>query len=353
MFRTGSFLLICLLVPTIVAGQITVSYIDVGQGDSILLQSQGHSMLIDAGPSDAGNKVVSFIKSKGIQSLDYVIATHPHEDHIGGMISVLNSFPISTYVDSGATHTTPTYENIMSKLVADQIPYAIASAGKSFTLGDVKVSVLSPQILSGDLNEDSIVLKVTDGSVSYLLPGDAENISSPATILKVGHHGSAGSINKINAINPKVAVIQVGTGNDYGHPSSQTLNDLKNAGVQVFRTDLNGDIVITSDGNAYSVITGKGSLPPSEIVTPTPVISQKTTPTQITTTVPKRDLPSQVLVSSSNSGACDCQGPDKNCKDFRSRIEAQSCYDYCKSQGFGDCFKLDGNSDGEACESLK
>ncbi len=363
-------LILCtiLLLSGTVGASLDVSYIDVGQGDAELLQSDGHFMLIDAGPSDAGGTVVAYLKGKGVRSLDYIIATHPHEDHIGGMMDVLNTFPVGTYVDSGATHTTRTYENIMSKLVTDQTGYAVGAAGTTFIFGDTTVDIIGPKYLTGDTNQDSESLKVTDGAISFLFPGDGEQVATDATIMKVAHHGSAGSTINLGSINPEVAVIDVGVGNTYGHPTQGTMRDLDKAGISVYRTDTNGDIEIISDGSGYTVDTSRGSAVMSisaskpgvtAISTPQPPLVRTVSPvypTPVTAQKPGYAAPvfsSLVSGPSVSSGPCSCNGPDKNCADFSSGAEAQSCYEFCQGQGFGDCFGLDKDSDGNACESLK
>lgn len=364
------FLVLCtvFVLPGTVGASLDVSYIDVGQGDAELLQSDGHFMLIDAGPSDARGTVVAYLKGKGVQSLDYIIATHPHEDHIGGMMDILNVFPVGTYIDSGATHTTRTYEKIMNKLVTDQTVYAAGAAGTTFIFGDTTVDLIGPKYLTGDINQDSESLKVTDGAISFLFPGDGEQVATRATILKVAHHGSAGSTSNLGTINPEVAVIDVGAGNSYGHPTLGTMSDLDKAGILVYRTDTNGDIEITSDGSGYTVGTSRGSAVHSisasksdaaEVSIPQPTRVRTVSPVYlapVTDQKPRFAAPvvsSLVSGSSVSSGPCSCDGPDKNCADFSSGAAAQSCYTFCQDQGFGDCFGLDKDSDGNACESLK
>jgi len=264
MLRYGNVILILLLIPTLSVGQLTVSYIDVGQGDSELLQSGGHNMLIDAGPVDAGPTVVKYLKDHGVSNLDVVVSTHPLEDHIGGMVDVLNSFPVSLYVDNGESTNTKTYEDVMSLLQKKQIPYAEVKTGNTIPFADgITVDVLNPTSDKNDLDKDSIVLKVTDGSEKFLFMGDSAtyNGDPSAQILKVTHHGSkSGSLPSfLSLVNPKVAVIEVGADNTLGHPAQKTLENLKDAGAAVYRTDRNGNIVVTSTGSSYSVTSDKGT----------------------------------------------------------------------------------------------
>lgn len=328
-----------------------MKYLDVGQGDAILLESSGKYMLIDAGPSSAN--IMRYLRS--IPQLDYLIATHPHEDHIGGMFSVINSIPVKKYVDNGATHTSKTYENLMSVLVRKQIPYVEVKKGDSFSFGSTKVEVTSPQHLTGDLNDDSVTLLVIDGSIRYLFTGDNEHALSPATILKVAHHGSSGAESKLYSINPKVAVIMVGAGNSYGHPSPKVINSLKFRGIQVLRTDIDGSITIKSDGQKYTVQSNKESFSGSGAEVSSSFTSPKKIPTVSYTQAPTRvPIPSYSApaVQGSGSAVCDCSFDRYNCKDFplSGGVTAQKCYDYCKSQGKGDVHRLDRDKDGIACE---
>lgn len=330
-----------------------VRFLDVGQGDSILLQAGGKNMLIDAGPTNAGKTVVSDLKAAGVSSLDVVVATHPHEDHIGGMVEVLNNFPTHLYVDSGETHTTRTYIDVMSKLTADQTPYAEVRAGKKipFATG-IDVQVMGPSTLTGDLNNDAIVLKVTDGSHTFLFMGDTPDAPGDikAQILKVAHHGSAVGTSSgfLSRVSPEVAVIEVGAGNDYGHPKPETLANLETAGVKVYRTDLDGTITISTQGSAYQVTTSKvaSPTPMSTVITPIPVKTAQ----QVSAPVVSAKL-TQVP---SSPQVCDCSSNKYNCNGkgtpLPNGVTYQQCYDYCKSQGKGDVHGLDRDNDGSACE---
>lgn len=361
------FTIFLLIIPLSEATPLKIHFIDVGQGDSILLQSGGKNMLVDAGPGESGGKVVAYLRSQGVSTIDVIIATHPHEDHIGGMLDVLNNFNVGLYVDNGVTHTTSTYENLVNKLVDDQTPYAEVKAGNTipFATGIV-VSVISPTSISGDMNEDSIILKITDGTQKILLTGDSS--LSPgdvqAQILKVPHHGSKHSSDSsyYRQVNPEVAVICVGRGNDFGHPSAEVISNIERAGASLFRTDKDGTVVISTDGNSWQV-ESSGMSSSSSKPSYQPIYQRTTSPTPIATQKSYTPFVAPVIVQpastfvqnsqSSGSAPCNCAGPDLDCKDFSTRSEAQACFNYCKSNGYGDCFRMDRDNDGKVCESKK
>ena len=253
------------------SGNLTAHFIDVGQGDSILLEHGDDTMLIDSGEIGKGDDVATYVKSEGITSLDYVVATHPHSDHIGGMSVILNDFPIGHFVDSGYPYTSKTYENMLTTIDKKNIPFSTPKRGDKIDFSSgIDVQVLNPgnTYFTDDVNQNSIVLKVTDGKVTFLLMGDAgleaesaimrAGYNVDADVLKVGHHGSRTSSGAsfINAVSPAVSVIEVGAGNDYGHPHQETLDRLQKVS-KVYRTDLDGTTTITTDGSAYSVSTKK------------------------------------------------------------------------------------------------
>lgn len=250
---------------------LTVHYIDVGQGDSELIQINNKNILIDAGPKDAEDKVVSYIKTQGITTLDYLIETHPHEDHIGGMEAVVKSFKINQFIGPKIYNppTTSIFKNLITTLKNKNMKITVLDPGDHIDLGkNVECQILSPEKAYYDnLNNYSIVLKITYKDSKFLFDGDAEqedeskilnhgfDISSD--VLKVGHHGSSGSSseNFLKEVSPKIAVISCGKNNDYGHPHKVTLDKLNSINCKIYRTDLNGDIVITSDGNNIKKIS--------------------------------------------------------------------------------------------------
>ena len=228
-------------------------------------------MLIDSGEIGKGDDVAKYVKSEGITSLDYLVATHPHSDHIGGMSVILNDFPIGHFVDSGYPYTSKTYENMLTTIDKKNIPFVTPKRGDKIDFSSgIDVQVLNPgsTYFTDDVNQNSVVLKITDGKVTFLLMGDAgleaesaimgAGYNVDADILKVGHHGSRTSSGTsfISTVNPAVSVIEVGAGNDYGHPHQETLDRLQKVS-KVYRTDMDGTITISTDGSAYSISTQK------------------------------------------------------------------------------------------------
>jgi len=255
---------------TLSGQNLTVHFLDVDQGDSILLEIDGKSMLVDSGESDQGKVVTAYLQDQGISTLDYVVATHPHSDHIGGMNDILNNFQVERFVDSGYSHTSKIYENMLTTIDTKNIPFEVVRAGQTIDFDPaVDIEVLNPaSAYSDELNENSVVLKVTYGNTSFLLMGDAgleseENIMEAgydvdSDILKVGHHASTSGSGEafISAVSPEVSIIEVGAGNDYGHPHDEILDRLQKAST-VYRTDLDGTIIVTTDGSTYTVTTEK------------------------------------------------------------------------------------------------
>lgn len=248
----------------------SIHFIDVGQADSALVECDGHYMLIDGGNKADSNIIYSVLQKAGAEKLDIVVGTHAHEDHIGGLPGAFNY--------ASADLTLCPVKDYSSKAFSDFVKYAnqkgggitVPKAGDTYALGSATVKILGVNGDS-DANNTSIVLRIDYGQTSFLFTGDAEREAEQvilnsganlkATVLKVGHHGSDTSTTYpfLREIMPQYAVISVGTGNSYGHPTENTMSRLRDADVKVFRTDLQGDIYCTSDGKTVSFSVKKNS----------------------------------------------------------------------------------------------
>jgi competence protein ComEC len=240
---------------------LKIHFIDVGQGDSILIQQGDRSMLIDAGDNQYEQRVVNYLKQNNVSKLDYVIGTHPHADHIGGLDAVINAFNIEKVIMPKVTHTSQTFEDVIIAIKNKGLKITTPHAGDTYTLGNAEFTIVAPNSSSyNNLNNYSIVLKLKHGNNSFLFTGDAENISENeilnknhdinADVLKVGHHGSTTSTTPqfLNAVDPKYAVIQVGGNNRYGHPHTEVIERLLQRNIVIYRNDLHGTIIANSDG---------------------------------------------------------------------------------------------------------
>lgn len=253
-----------------VNGNASVHFIDVGQGDSVLIQSDGKTVLIDAGENNKGDDVLSYLETLGIHSLDYVIGTHAHSDHIGGLDTVINSIEVKNVLlyDLPEKHipSTKTYIDLLKAIDNNNVNLISAKAGEEISLGDGKIEILGPVSEKyNDLNDFSIVCNFTFGEKTFLFMGDSEiaaeidliNYSSnlSADVLKVGHHGSRYSCCNefLDAVNPSVAVISVGKSNSYNHPHDETINALTQRDVEILRTDFSGNIVISTNGKKLKI----------------------------------------------------------------------------------------------------
>lgn len=251
--------------------EVQVSYIDVGQGDSILIKTENHSILIDAGPQEAANTVTEYIRKKGITKLDYVICSHPHEDHIGGMPSVLEQFDVGKVFMTKTTQTTATYEKVLDDISNKNIEVHEPKKGETFTLDDTTFTIISANKSDENLNNDSICIRLEHGSNAFFFSGDAEvkvenqMLSSGyilrSDVLKIGHHGSDTSTGDafLKFVQPQYAIISVGKDNEYGHPSQSVINKLNNNGIKILRTDESGTITAISNGDKIRWISGNKS----------------------------------------------------------------------------------------------
>ena len=247
--------------------ELVAHFIDVGQGDANLIElPNGETMLIDAGIQSSGDDIVEYIENLGYDTIDYVIATHPHADHIGGMAEVIEAFNIETIYMPRAVSTSKTYENLLETIQDKGLSIKTGRAGVEVSNEDnLDIVMVAPNSEDySNLNNYSIVLKITYGDVSFLYTGDAEEdnleeITSDiaSDVLKVGHHGSDTSTSKdfLEKVQPKYAVISVGEGNSYGHPATSTIELLQEYTNNIYRTDLNGTVVISTDGVNINVET--------------------------------------------------------------------------------------------------
>jgi len=260
-----------------------VHFIDVGQGDCSLILCDDAAMLIDGGEASESSKVYAYLKEHGVDYLDYIVATHAHSDHIGGLSGALNYATVGVALCPVTDYDSKTFDSFVKYLGKQGVGITVPTAGDSFSLGSSVVQVLGPQQQYDDPNDTSIVLKVSYGDTSFLFTGDAERTAEAdildagydlsSTVLKVGHHGSDTSTSYpfLREIMPEYAVIQVGAGNSYGHPTEDTLSRLRDADVEVYRNDLQGTIICTSDGETVAFTTEKNATArtnPTVVVTP-------------------------------------------------------------------------------------
>lgn len=239
---------------------LQVHFLDVGQGDATLITNDGQSMLIDAGDNTMGTKVQLYLQKQNIKKLDYLIGTHPDADHIGGLDVIITKFECDTIFMPDVEKDTQTYNDVVEAIDRKGYQYLEPDVGERFTLGDASITVIAPNSIYEDMNNASIGILIEHGENSFLFTGDAEEeaeydmlnngLDLNADVYKVGHHGSSSSTCRefLKAIDPDYAVISCGAENDYGHPHSETLNKLREQGIQVFRTDEQGTIVAVSDG---------------------------------------------------------------------------------------------------------
>lgn len=247
----------------LIPNQLNILYLDVGQADSILIHNQGKTMLIDAGNNEDGEKLVAYIQSLGIQKIDYLIGTHAHEDHIGGLDTIINNFEIGTfYMPYDTRTTTQTYKDVIQAANSKNLKIQNPKVGDNLTLGEAQGTIMAIDNENPEeVNNTSIVLQLTYGTQKYLFMGDAESQVENSKqwedidVLKVGHHGSntSSSVNFIKQTQPELAIISVGKGNTYNLPKQNIIERLESIGAKIYRTDESGTIYLTSDGTTNTI----------------------------------------------------------------------------------------------------
>lgn len=253
-------------------GSIRVDFIDVGQGDSSLIRLPNQqTILIDGGPRSSSEKLISFLDKEGLETIDYLIATHPHEDHIGGLPDVLDKYKVKNVYLPERTANTKIFEKLLGKIQENNLKINLASSGNIILDEDgILVEFLGPvKNTYENTNDHSIVTKITYKDNSFLIMGDAEKISEgdilkngynvKADVLRVGHHGSSTSSTKefVEAVGANYYIISLGKDNSYGHPHREVVDILNRTGKSVYRTDLEGDISMVGDGNSIEVLSSK------------------------------------------------------------------------------------------------
>lgn len=242
--------------PPAADGRLELRFLDVGQGDSTLVVCDGHAMLIDGGPAKSSDRIYATLKQLQIEHLDYIVATHPHNDHVGGLSGALNYASVGTALSPVPEADGRAFQSFLKYLRQQDVEITVPSPGDTFSLGSASFTVLAPLDMVSEMNSNSIVLRLTYGGFHALFTGDAESDEEQSIlqsgcdlqsdVLKVGHHGGSDACGEdwLRKVSPKVSVISSGAGNEYGHPSEQTIRRLESSGSEVLRTDQLGDILI-------------------------------------------------------------------------------------------------------------
>ncbi|MFO7642838.1 MAG: MBL fold metallo-hydrolase [Desulfosarcina sp.] len=277
-----------LLCPPALLAEITITAIDVGQGDAVLVQHQSYRVLIDGGGQP--NTVADHLSDRGISHLNLVVATHGHADHVRGLVDVLNRQSVDTVLYNGQTHTTLTFENFIDAIADSGADYQEPGRGDSLFYGDMQIQILHPEgsakDYEGPLHDKNIVLKIVYGDFAAIISGDIEQegeleildsgLDVSAQVLEVGYHGSRTSSHPdwVKAVNPEFAFWQAGEDNSYGYPHQETLGTLESLGIDVIGTSTHGTITITASRNgAFSVVTSEPEEEPDSNTTATATIT--------------------------------------------------------------------------------
>lgn len=255
--------------PPAEGSSFAVHFIDVGQADSALVICDGHYMLIDGGNAEDSDLVYAYLERHGASHLDYMVASHTHEDHIGGLSGALNYAAVDTAFCPVTEYNSKVFRDMVKYLGEQGKSLTVPEPGETFSLGSAQVEILGPVRAYDDTNDTSIVLRIDYGQTSFLFTGDMETGAEGdlldsgadvhATVLKAGHHGSdtSTSYRFLREVNPQYVVVSVGEGNSYGHPSDKVLSRFRDAGAEVYRTDMQGHIIAESDGNTVAFRTEK------------------------------------------------------------------------------------------------
>lgn len=243
-------------ISTVVDEELQIYYLDVGQADSIFIYNNDECMLIDAGNNSDGELICDYLESLGITKIDYLVGTHPHEDHIGGLDDVIKSFDIGTIYMPKKSATTKTFEDVIDAISDKRLKVKSPKVGTIFNIGNAVCEIMTIEDDAEDANLASICMEMTYGTQKFLFTGDMEVPNEESRtwndidVLKVAHHGSTTSSSKdfLNQIKPEIAIISCGKGNDYGHPHKEILQRLKKINCDVYRTDLLGTILLKCDG---------------------------------------------------------------------------------------------------------
>lgn len=244
--------------------QLKVHFIDVGQGDATLLMGPDFTVLVDAGRHDR-NDVVPYLKEQNVQKIDLLIGTHPHADHIGQFPKILKNFLVNEVWLSGDLHTSRTFERAIDAILATSAKYHEPRANETFMVGSLKLDILHPSELTGDLNNGSITFRAIFREINFMFTGDAEfdaeleivksgqNLKSH--ILQIGHHGSKTSSSSqfLSKVSPEIAVYSAGLGNGYGHPHPEIIDKMDSLNIKMYGTDRNGTVILTTDGKTYNI----------------------------------------------------------------------------------------------------
>ena len=314
--------------PSYTGGELKVHFLDVGQGLSVLIQSEGQTLIYDGGDRKTSSFVVSYLKDQHVESIDYLISSHYDSDHMAGLIGCLKVFNVKNVISSDYVHDSQLYTSFVNAVKDKGLQMQHPSVGTAFQLGSASFEILAPSSINpSDSNNNSVAIKVTNGNNSIVLTGDAESPSEAAMcssgidlscdVLVLGHHGSATatSWDFLQATIPEYAVISCGTDNQYGHPDKDTMDKLQSMGIQVYRTDKQGTITVTSDGtnltwstepcNDYSPgdSNDQGTQPATQQSQPTEEISQPETQPAVEQTPVVADTGNENMVWISETGS--------------------------------------------------